>query len=274
MDRTDPPHLRAVGGEAAAAASISSAPGAHDGITTPSRRGGSRFLTDVLVEMEFVSRERVDQAIAAARTSAHTPERVLVESGALNEEGLSRAIAERYGLDHLDLTTFKVDVGAANLIGSSAAKRYDALPVSFLDERTLLVAMADPANVLGVDDSALMTGMEVRPAVASREDISAPVTRLTRLDDVVQAAASDVAEQEGEAGEVIDLQESAEDAPVIKLLNSIIAQAVEEGASDIHLEPDGRELRVCFRVDGVLASTATVPRRDGRRHRLPGQDHG
>jgi len=121
--------------------------------------------------------------------------------------------------------------------------------------------MADPANVLAVDDIALMTGMEVRPAVASREGISALVTRLTRLDDVVQAAASDVAEQEGEAGEVIDLQESAEDAPVIKLLNSIIAQAVEEGASDIHLEPDGRELRVRFRVDGVLASTATVPRR-------------
>ena len=133
------------------------------------------------------------------------------------------------------------------------------MPVAFVDERTLLVAMADPANVLAVDDIAIMTGLEVRPAVASREDIVGLVSRLNRLDDAVQEAV----EEEDQAGpaEIVDLRESADDAPVIKLVHSIIAQAVEQGASDIHFEPDGGELRVRFRVDGVLVASATVPRR-------------
>ncbi len=234
----------------------------NDGVTPPSRRGGSgRFLTDVLVDMGFVERERVDQAIATARTSSQTPERVLLDAGGLTQEQLSRAVAERYGLDHLDLAIFKIDMGAANLIGSSAAKRYEAVPVSFLDERTVLVAMADPSNVLAVDDIALMTGLDVRPAVAAREDVSALISRLNRLDDAVRAAVTAEEEETGHEGEIVDLQESADDAPVVKLMNTIIAQAVDLGASDIHFEPHGRELRVRFRVDGVLAASATVPRR-------------
>ena len=101
-----------------------------------------------------------------------TPEDVLVQAGALSQDALARAIAERNGLDHLDLTVLHVDMGAANLISSAAAKRYEAVPVQFIGDRALLVAMADPANVLAVDDIALMTGYEVRPAVASREDIA------------------------------------------------------------------------------------------------------
>jgi type IV pilus assembly protein PilB len=234
----------------------------NDGVTPPSRRGGSgRFLTDVLVDMGFVERERVDQAIATARTSSQTPERVLLDAGGLTQQQLSRAVAERYGLDHLDLAIFKVDMGAANLIGSSAAKRYEAVPVSFLDERTVLVAMADPSNVLAVDDIALMTGLDVKPAVAAREDVSALISRLNRLDDAVRAAVTAEEEETGREGEIVDLQESADDAPVVKLMNTIIAQAVDLGASDIHFEPHGRELRVRFRVDGVLAASATVPRR-------------
>ncbi|MDX6643837.1 MAG: type pilus assembly protein PilB, partial [Solirubrobacteraceae bacterium] len=96
-----------------------------------------------------------------------------------------------------------------------------------------------------------------RPAVASREDIAALIARLNRLDDAVKEAAE---EEEGEA-EVVDLRESAEDAPVIKLVHSIIGQAVEVGASDIHLEPDGTDLRVRFRIDGVMTASTTIPRR-------------
>src|ERR671936_3013359 len=151
-------------------------------------------------------------------------------------------------------------MGASNLISSAAAKRYEAVPVQFVGDRALLVAMADPANVLAVDDIALMTGYEVRPAVASREDITALIARLTRLDDVVQSATFEEEEENG-AAEVVDLLESAEDATIIKLVNGIVAQAVEQGASDVHLSPDGHELRVRFRVDGVLQDSATVPRR-------------
>jgi type IV pilus assembly protein PilB len=262
MDRTDPPHLRPVpasGNEEGALARQTESDG-PSGITAPSRRGGSgRFLTDVIVELRFVDRERVAAAVESARGAGQTPERVLLESGAITADQLARAVAERYGLDHLDLTAFKVDMGAANLISSAAARRYEAVPVSFVSERTLLVAMADPANVVAVDDIALMTGMEVRPAVASGEDIAGLVTRLNRLDDAVQEA---VEEDESDGPtEVVDLRESAEDAPVIKLVHSIIAQAVELHASDVHFEPDGRDMRVRFRVDGVLASSTTVPRR-------------
>ena len=156
------------------------------GVTHPSRRGSSsRFLTDVIVEMGLAPRERVDHAIEASRNEGTTPERVLLAASAITPDGLARALAERYGLDHLDLEAFPVDMGAANLVVNTAAKRYQAVPVAFVDKRTLLLAMADPSNVLAVDDVAIMTGYEVRVAVASPEAIGDLISRMARLDDVV-----------------------------------------------------------------------------------------
>jgi type IV pilus assembly protein PilB len=237
------------------------APGApFDGITRPGQRhGGPRFLTDVIVSLGFTDRERADAAVAAARDAGAAAEDLLVEWGAITSDQLARAVAERNGLDHLDLTAFHVDMAAANLLSSAAAKRYEAVPVAFAGERGLLVAMADPTNILAIDDVSLMTGYEVRPAVASREDIIGLVARLTRLEDVVQSTV--VEEEDAGPAEVVDLRETADDAPVIKLVNGIVAQAVEQGASDVHLSPEGSELRVRFRIDGVLNDSATVPRR-------------
>jgi type IV pilus assembly protein PilB len=232
------------------------------GVTGPSRRGSSpRFLTDVIVDMGLVAREQVESAIETSRGTGTMPERVLLDSGALTQDGLTRALAERYGFDHLDLGVFSVDMNAANLVSSTAAKRYQAVPVAFAEEGTLLLAMADPSNVLAVDDIAIMTGYEVRVAVAPPEDIANLISRLDRLDDVVSEQDGQVEEQEQGDAEVVDLRETADDAPVVKLVNQIVAQAVEQGASDIHLAPDGRELRVRFRVDGVLHDATTVPRR-------------
>jgi type IV pilus assembly protein PilB len=231
------------------------------GLTSPTRRGSSsRFLTDVIVEMGLVPRERVEEAIATSRSSGTTPEKALVEAGVLSHDGLARALAERYGLDHLDLGVFSVDMGAANLVTTAAAKRYQAVPVAFVDKRTLLVAMTDPSNVLAVDDIAIMTGYEVRVAVAAPEDIVALISRLDRLEDAV-AESGVASESEAEQTEVVDLRESSDDAPIIKLVNQIVAQAVEQHASDVHLAPDGKEMRVRFRVDGVLQDVTTVPRR-------------
>jgi type IV pilus assembly protein PilB len=238
------------------------------GITPPSRRGGSsRFLTDVLVELGFCEEQRVRRAIEEARGAGAPPEQMLLEQGAITPEQLSRAIAERYGLDHLDLGILKVDMTATNLMTSAAAKRYAAVPVSYLDDRTLLLAMADPSNVIAVDDIAMITRMDVRPAVASAEDIAALISRMNHFEDMVQEAV-DEAEEEAGPLEIVDLRESAEDAPVIKLVHSIIAEAAERGASDIHLEPNvddkgrpGNELRVRMRVDGVLSDETTVPKR-------------
>ena len=221
----------------------------------------------MLIELGFCNQERVQKAIDDARTAGRPPERILVEEKAITSEQLSRAIAERYGLDHLDLSIFKVDMAAANLLTATAAKRYGAVPVSYVDEHTILLAMTDPANVMTVDDIGLLTRLEVRPAVASEGDIGALIGRMNRFEDAVQEAVD-----ENDAGssplEIVDLRESADDAPVIKLVHSIIAQAAERGASDIHLEPtlgEGQgttsELRVRMRVDGVLSDEASVPRR-------------
>ncbi len=258
------PHLRAVGPEDTDGA-LARVPDHHEewnGVTPPSRRGGSgRFLTDVLVDLGFVDRTRVDAAVEAARSTGKAPERVLLEQDAISEDQLARAIGERYGLDHLDLNVFPIDMAAANTIDSSAAKRYEAVPVGFVDDakRALVVAMADPANVLAVDDIAMLTRLDVRPAVASREDIATLIAQLDRFGDSVREAVDE--EVLDDDGEVVELHEAAEDAPIVKLVNSVIAQAAERGASDIHFEPDGRELRVRFRIDGVLSVSTTIPAR-------------
>jgi type IV pilus assembly protein PilB len=259
-------HLRAVD-TTAADADGTPAQDFH-GVTPPGRRGGSsRFLTDVLVELGFCDAKRVERAIDEARSSGVAPERLLLEQKAITGEQLSRAIAERYGLDHLDLGLFKVDMGAVNLLTSSVAKRYAAVPVSYIDEHTLLLAMADPANVLAVDDIAMLTRLDVRPAVASEEDIQSLIGRMNRYEDAVHEAVQE-SEEEASALEVVDLRESADDAPVIKLVHSIIADAAERGASDIHFEPQpdekgrgGAEMKVRMRIDGVLTDQMTVPKR-------------
>jgi type IV pilus assembly protein PilB len=234
--------------------------GGWTGITKPSRRGSSaRFLTDVIVEMQLASERQVTDAIETSRTAGIPPERILLDQGAITPDGLARALAERYGLDHLDLGVFQVDMSAANLISTTVAKRYQAVPVAFADKRTLLIAMADPSNVLAVDDIAIMTGHEVRVAVAPPDDIVALISRLDRLEDMVGSPA-DLVEEEDE-GDVVALHESDEDAPVIKLVNQVVGQAVERGASDIHFAPDGKEVRVRFRIDGVLQDITTVPRK-------------
>jgi type IV pilus assembly protein PilB len=255
-----PSHLRSVpspGATEAAAATEGPDPGT--GLTPPRQAGArGRFISDVVVELGFAARERVDAAVAEARSSGRTTEQVLLESGALSPEQLARATAERLGLHHVDLNVYKADLGAANLIPVQAARRFGAVPIGFEDER-LLVAMVDPSNVLALDDMKLLTGHELRPVVASAEDVTALIGRMSRLDDAVAEAVQE--EDEETEAAVTDIRESAEDAPVIKLVNSIIAQGVEEGASDIHFEPAGRDMRVRFRIDGVLSETTSIPRR-------------
>jgi type IV pilus assembly protein PilB len=121
--------------------------------------------------------------------------------------------------------------------------------------------MPDPSNVHALDDLKLMTGYEIRPVVASSEDIAGLIAKMNRLDDAVADAVEDGADEEDDRADLADIRETATDAPFIKIVNSIIAQAVEDGASDVHFEPHGRDMRVRFRVDGVLSETTTIPRR-------------
>jgi type IV pilus assembly protein PilB len=249
-----------------------------NGITMPSRRGGSgRVLSDVIVDLDFVDRDRMDAAIAAATRAGSAAEHVLVADGDLTDDQLARAVAERFGLDHLDLGIYRVDPDAAKLVTPAAVKRYQAVPVSFAGDRTLLVAMVDPANVLAIDDIAVMTGYEVRPAVSSSPDIDALLERLEDPDFGNGAVAPEELDDSDEvpadsgpqpsSGPMYDIRDTTpiafgqggEDSSVIQLVQRVVKEAVERGSSDIHFEPGENEMRVRYRIDGVLQEAATVP---------------
>jgi type IV pilus assembly protein PilB len=230
------------------------------GIVPPQRKGGgARFISDVIVELGYLTREQMQAAVQESQATGQTPEEILVSSGKLTPDQLARATAERVGLEHVDLTVYKPDIAAVSLISAGSARRYSAVPIGFHSPGVLLVAMSDPSNVLALDDLKLMTGYEIRPVVTSPEDIAGLVAKQNRLDDAIAEAAEENVEEEFAMAD--EIRETAAVGPVIKLVNTIIAQAVEDGASDIHLEPEGRDMRVRYRIDGVLVESITIPRR-------------
>jgi hypothetical protein len=155
------------------------------GVTPPSLTGaGRRFLSDILVELGFVTESQAEQAVQTARNPGQpTPEKVLLKSGAISEDQLARALAERYGLEHIDLTEFAVDSSAAGLLRKTAAKRYLAAPVGFADDGALVLAVADPGDALGLSDIAVMTKLAVRPAVAARSQIAKLLDTLVFMEE-------------------------------------------------------------------------------------------
>ncbi len=215
----------------------------------------------MIVELGYATRERVDEASEAARVAGRSPHDLLLESRVISADQLARAVAERYGLDHVDLGDYHVDMGAAHLLSVGAARRYRAVPIAYIDHETLLLAMSDPANVVALDDIQMVTGLSCRVAVAAEEDIEALISRLNRLDSAVTEAVEDEDEEDQDSLAPTALRESADDAPVIKLVYSILGQAVTEGASDVHFEPEEGDMRVRIRVDGVLDEVARVPKR-------------
>jgi type IV pilus assembly protein PilB len=231
------------------------------GLTPPTKRTGvKRRIGDVIVQLGFAEREVVEQVVEHGRRDGVPLGQALLDAGIVNSAQLAQALAERNALEYVNLNAFDVDKGAASMIDSGKARRYRTIPIAFLGERTLLVATADPANLLALDDITMATGYEVRRAVASPEDIDALIEQLGTLTGSVH----EVEEEDYEA-QVIELRESADEAPVVKLVHAVIADAVRRGASDIHFEPRGHDMRVRFRVDGVVADSTTVPR-----HLVPG----
>ncbi|MGH2853344.1 MAG: GspE/PulE family protein [Solirubrobacteraceae bacterium] len=232
-----------------------------NGLSSPTRplRPGRR-IGEVVVDLGFADRYAVEQAVATARSERKPTGQVLVEQGVLRQDQLARVVAERFGLEYIDLSQCEPDMGAVSMLSAEAIKRYQAVPVRFMDDGALLLAMADPTNILSIDDIAMITNRRVRVAAASAEDVKLLASRLGRLEGAIE----DIVEGEEEGGEAVSAslsEEADQDAPVIKLVHSIIAQAVQQGASDIHVNPEEGDTRVLFRVDGVLYPAATVRRR-------------
>jgi type IV pilus assembly protein PilB len=215
-------------------------------------------IGSVLVESGLVSPGDLQRARERQAETGEPLTRVLVAEGMVEETALVKALGRHIGVDFISLADTTIDPAAAALIPESLARRYGVIPVRFEDE-SLIVAMVDPGNVLVVDDVRAITGRRVVARIATRADIEDAIRRQGRFDESV----SDLADMVG--GDVQDedlskVQAAVEEAPIVKLVNTLISRAVSERASDLHIEPGERDLRVRFRIDGVLHEIMTTPR--------------
>ena len=219
----------------------------------------ARHLGTMLLQEGLLTRSNLDRATEIQTESGLPLGRILVEEGFVKETDLVKTLARHIGLEFVALDEITVDPSAVALIPEALARRYAAIPIGFEEDGSLAVAMADPANVLAIDDIRAITGMDVRPKVATRTEVVDAIGRMAQYDDAV----SDLGELLDDSAEVEDLgalEASVEDAPVVKLVNTIITRAINERASDIHIEPGEKDLRVRFRIDGVLHEAMTTPR--------------
>ncbi len=216
-------------------------------------------LGTLLIDEGLVTPEILETGMALQESTGRPLGRVLVEEGLVEESDLVRALAKHIGIEFVDLNAVTVDPAAASLIPESLARRYAAVPIAFQDN-ALIVAMADPANVLAIDDIRALTGREVLPRVATRSDVERAIGGVAGLEDSVSDLADFAGEDDIEAQDLASVEAATEDAPVVKLVNMLISKAAADRASDIHIEPTERDLRVRYRIDGVLHEVMRTPR--------------
>jgi len=226
------------------------------------RRPGKKRLGEILLDLELVTEEQLQRALDEQETSHLRVGEILVANGHLTQLDLTRALAVRLNVPFADLSEMQVDPSVSGLISERDARRYAAIPVRYANENTLLVAMVDPANIFAVDDLRMLTGYDIEPAIATEEDIFEQISKVSRLREKVAENLEDQIE-DGELSDdqVRDIRETIDEAPIVKLVNSILAQAADDGASDVHFEPQSKEMVVRFRNDGVLHEIMSVPRR-------------
>jgi type IV pilus assembly protein PilB len=170
-----------------------------------------------------------------------------------------RTLASQVGLQFVDLSEQSIDASVAAMIPEALARRYRAMPIGW-DEDRLVVVMADPANVFAVDDIRAITGADVKTVVATESQISEALDRFHRLDTEVDSLAQTAAEELSDRDELAKVRDVVDDAPIVKFVNLLITQAVADRASDIHVEPTERDLRIRFRIDGVLHEVMQSPK--------------
>jgi type IV pilus assembly protein PilB len=215
-------------------------------------------LGDILLSNGLVSPEVLEDAYAEHQREGRSLGRVLVERGVLTEGQLVAALAAQIGMRFVDLEDIAVDGSAIGMVSGAVCRRHTAVPIAIEDGK-LVVAMADPANVFAIDDIRSVSGMDVHPVVATRADVAAAIDRFYRadsdLDDLTMAL--DTSDEEEDLSRV---KEIVEDAPIVRFVNLLITQAIQDRASDIHLEPTETDLRVRYRIDGVLHEVMRSPK--------------
>ncbi len=223
----------------------------------PARTSARPRLGEVLLSSGLVTE---DQLMLALNEQKHTGERlgrILVAKRVLTETQLTRILAEQFGTEFVDLDDRSLDFSATRLVRESFARRHQALGVGW-DDGKLVVAMANPADVFAIDDIRSMTGQDVKPVMVESSQLKRAIDRVwnTKAEDIMKMV-SDADELDSP---LVQVREEAEDAPVVQFVNELVTRAVHEGASDLHLEPGETELRIRFRIDGVLQDIMRVPR--------------
>src|SRR5213082_924762 len=229
----------------------------------------SQRLGDLLVKEKVITQEQLTQATKVQKETKDRLGSVLVKLGLLSDEDVTNFLSRQYGVPAINLQFFEIDPAVVKLIPHETAKRYQILPLSRVGA-SLTIAMVDPTNVFAMDDIKFMTGFNIEPVVASESSIVAGIeksygsTKEEDLEAVMQSMSemneSDVELQSEEHQlELAELEKAADEAPVVKLVNVVLGDAVKRGASDIHIEPYEKEFRVRFRIDGVLQSIMSPP---------------
>ncbi|MHB8644037.1 MAG: GspE/PulE family protein [Gaiellaceae bacterium] len=261
MDETERPNLRTVG----PAEGGSGTPPANPDIQSYGVNTSAELVADLIGATGLLGPDRIAQVRGRATQSRGSFAQALLDEGLATGDGLARLLATRHQLPFVELAFTGVDPDTAKLIPLHVLQRVDALPYALKDD-TLFIAIADPANVHAIDELRLATRHPVELGVAAREEILDQIKRLVRASEAFGARAAVEEDQEftvAEQEELSDLEadDGISDAPLVRLVNSIIFQAAEDGASDIHFEPQEESLVVRFRVDGVLQEVQRIPKR-------------
>jgi len=229
----------------------------------------SSRLGEILVKDKLITAEQLKQALDYQKQHGGRLGSCLVKLGLVSDEDITAVLSRQYGVPSINLKFYEVDPAVIKLIPQETAIRYQIVPLSRVGS-TLTIAMTDPTNVFAMDDIKFMTGFNVEPVVASESAIGEAIHKfygeaesVEELDKVMKDLAGEEADLELTAEEqdldLAELEKAAEEAPIIKLVNLIMTDAVKRGASDIHVEPYEKELRVRFRIDGILQSIMTPP---------------
>ena len=220
-------------------------------------------LGEVLLEEGLVSEAQLMTALDEQIVRGTSLGRVLVELGILSEDQLVRALAAQVGMEFVDLDEFVVDRRAVQLLPGAVCRRYTVLPIAIRDDY-LVLAMADPGNVMALDDVRALARMQVHPVVAAHDNLLRGIDRHCRADGEIGelAGALEEATQQNEVElDLTNLGSATEDdAPIVKYVNLLVTQAITDRASDIHIEPTENELRVRYRIDGVLHEMQRSPK--------------
>ena len=223
----------------------------------------TELVVDLLAATGLVP---ADKLALVRSQAAHTSiTQAMIDKGVAPAEGIARSLAVRYQVPLVDLALAGVDKEAAQAVPLHVLERVVAIPYA-LDDGTLRIAIADPGNIHGIDELRLATRYAIELGVASREDVLAEIKRMVRASEafgaraVLEEAEGEL-EPEEEEGDDLDAEDGISDAPLVRLVNSVIFQAAEDGASDVHFEPQEDALVVRFRVDGVLQEVQRIPKR-------------